>query len=186
MKTRWFLRVVFLVFCFVATERGFSGVVAERRVHVGLSAGIGLPKVPFSQFRAPVSVLGGGAINVRLLRRWVLQLDGYGLTTFSLGRVDEREGELRFNLAWASFDILTHLRGVVNGESFLMAGLGRYHLSQQFNADETVTNTMGINLGLVDWKYRRGWNSSLEIRWHLLFHPSSNPQVLTVTFGVMF
>ena len=177
--------ICFLFFCILAHQEISGSVLMKRRVRASFSAGLGLPKIPISHFRNPVSVLGGGSLNFRLSRKMALQFGGYGLYTFDLGTRSSHEGKLRFDLAWVSLDVLYHLSGVIRSESFVLAGLGDYHLSQQFYEDETVLNTMGLNVGLAYWKHWRRWSSVFEVRWHLLFRPSDNPQVLTLTFGML-
>ena len=186
MLQRRFLRGMgVLVFCFLIVQDVSHASVVSRRVHGGLSVGMGLPKIPLSRFRSPVSVTGGVSLSFRLMRRIGIQTGGYGLYTFNLGTRDGQDGELRFNLAWFSVDVLGHLGGVVKSESFVLVGLGGYHLSRQIEADETIQDTMGLNLGLAHWQHWLRWSSVLEVRWHLLFRPGDNPQVLTLTFGVL-
>ena len=185
MKRRiGFIRICLLLCCFL-TIQGYSQIPQSQRFHTGLSIGFGLPKMPFSHFRMPVSILGGGALNYRLSNKWCVQADGYGLYTFSLGTVTGREGKLRFNLAWVSLDLLRHFRGALQNENFILVGFGYYYLSQQFDDDEDILNTTGFSLGMVDWRHWKRWSMFTEIRWHLLFHPSPKPQVFTVTLGIL-
>lgn len=170
---------------FFLPGRGLSNSPIQK-TYLGVSIGFGLPKIPISRFRTPISVLGGGFLNYRLGTNMALQLNGYGLYTFSLGTVNAQSGELRFNLLWASMDLQRRLRGVIDEGSFLMAGVGGYRLSQQYDNDEDILNTMGLSIGLSQWKRLRRVTSIFEIRWHLLFHPSPKPQVVTVNFGIMF
>jgi len=174
-----------LCFCILADQKISGSPLIRGRAHAGLSVGFGLPKIPISPFRSPISVLGGGSLNFRLSRKIALQCDGFGLYTFDLGTGSSQGGKLRFNLTWISLDVLYHLRGLIRSESFVLAGLGGYHLSQQFDEDETILDTMGFNLGLVHWTHWRRWSGVFEVRWHLLFQPSDSPQVLTVTFGLL-
>lgn len=160
-------------------------VFAEKRIHSGCGAGFGLPKIPLSRYRSPVSITAGLFINYRILNRLAVQTDGGILTTFSLGTVDQTDSPLRYDQWWTSLSCLYRLRGAVRNESFVAAGGGLYHLSQQFDNDEDALYTAGMNLGIVNW-HRTGWGRSyLDVRWHLLFQPSPNPQVLTLTFGIM-
>lgn len=185
MKRRIVWMGIFVFFGFIKMERGNCEIPFPQRVHAGIAAGFGLPSNFYSRFRSPISVLGGGLLNYRVANAYVLQVDGYGLYTFNLGTIDGRGGELRFNLLWTSLDLLRSMKRAAKGESFVAGGVGAYHLSQQFDANETIVNTAGFQLGLVDWRQHARWRSVVEIRWHLLFRPTSNPQVLTVTFGVL-
>jgi hypothetical protein len=156
-----------------------------KRFHVSLSGGFGLPKIPFSHFRTPISVLGGTALNMRLFDNWLVQVDGYALYTFNMGTASGEGGELKFNVAWATFDLLRHLRGVYRHSNFILAGVGRYHLMQQFESQKDDLNTTGICLGLVDWRHWKRFSMVTEIRWHLLFDPSPQPQILSITLGIL-
>jgi len=156
-----------------------------RRFHVNLSGGFGLPKIPFSHFRTPISVLGGTGLNFRLFDNWLVQANGYALYTFNMGTAHGEGGELKFNVAWATFDILRRLRGVYRHSNFILAGVGQYHLMQQFESQEDNLNTTGICLGLVDWRHWTRFSMVTEIRWHLLFDPSPQPQILSITLGIL-
>lgn len=159
--------------------------LSAKTIWFGFSAGLGLPKIPISQFRAPVSVLGGGSATVRFIRKMALQINGYGLYTFNLGTVTNRNDKLRFDLAWVSTDLLRYIGGIISNESFVALGLGQYSLYRQYENDQDILKTMGLNIGWINWSYHNRWNSTLEVRWHLLFHPSDKPQILTITFGLL-
>ena len=183
-KRTWYIGACLLLTCFMNVD-GYSQVSRMRRFHTGISVGFGLPKMPYSHFRMPVSVEGGAALNFRFANKWLIQVDGYGLHTFNLGSASDLEGELRFDLAWVSFELMRSMRGFLRDENFIVAGIGRYHLSQQFDNDKDNLNTMGISLGVADWRHWQRWSMVSEIRWHLLFDPDPKPQVLTVTFGIL-
>jgi len=178
--------IVFLVVIICVTwitEK--NAVFAQRRpIHLGLSVGFGLPKIPFSIYRSPVSILGSTSLNVRLHRKFGIQLNGGALHTFSIGTLDSRKSELRFNLQWGSIDLFYHLRGYFRNESFIFAGMGAYHESRLIEDNEQILNTAGLNLGLVNWTHMRGWTAVFEVRWHLLFKPDDMPQVISLSFGV--
>ena len=154
-------------------------------VRFGASVGFGLPKIEISHFRTPVSLLGGVMLRVHLFGRFGIQVNGYGLYTISLGSVTEDKGKLRFNVSWVSSDLVYQLRGGLHRESFLSAGGGYYKLHQQF--DQRIENykTPGIGIGLLTCYHRRRLGTMLELRWHLLFEPKSNPQILTITYGIL-
>ncbi len=156
-----------------------------QRFHATLSGGFGLPKINYSDFRTPVSLLGGAGINLRVLNKWSLQADAYALTTYSLGTGSGRDLDIKFNLMWGSFAILRHLRGVYEHENFVLVSVGRYHISQTIAEREDDLNSMGISLGMVDWRHWERWSMVTEIRWHMLFEPTPKPQVLTITVGIL-
>ncbi len=185
ISKKWFMNGLCLFSIFVLYENVISQNIQMKPFHASFSAGLGLPKIPFAQFRAPVSVLGGASVNFRLVRKIALQIDGYSLHTFNLGTINNRNDELRFDLAWASVDLLRHIGGVISSESFIILGLGRYHLSRQYEDDQDMLSTTGLNIGFTHWIYQLNMNSILEIRWHLLFNPSDHPQVVSITFGLL-
>ena len=185
MKKRSTIVIIGLTFSMICFERGIAQIQDYKDFHASLSVGFGLPKVPFSHFRTPFSVLGGGAVNLRIIGRWHIQANGYGLHTFNLGTASGGDGELKFDVVWGSLDIFRQLRGVYRHSNFLLAGAGRYHLIQRFNDSRDDVNTMGICLGLVDWRHFKRWSMVTEIRWHLLFEPDPKPQILTVTLGIL-
>ncbi|MBN2030077.1 hypothetical protein JW824_07500 [bacterium] len=182
---KWSLIGVSLWLVFIFRGDGISQTISMKTIRFGISAGLGLPKIPIAQFRAPISVLGGGSVNIRFVRKMALQINGYGLHTFGLGTINNRNDQLRFDVVWVSADLLCHMGGIVSNESFVALGLGQYHLSRQYEDDRDNLNTIGLNIGWISWSYHTRWNSVLEIRWHLLFNPSDKPQVVTITFGLL-
>ena len=174
-----------LIFCFLLHTQGKAQASQSRRFHAIVTAGFGLPKIPYSHFRTPVSILGGGALNCRMFGRLYVQANAAALYTFNLGTATGNEGDLKFNLQWTSADLLYHVRGVIRTNNLILAGVGRYRLSQRFENEEDDINTTGLCLGLVNWRHWARWSMVTEVRWHLLFEPGSNPQVLTVTLGIL-
>lgn len=163
------------------------GLRAESRpLAWGLSAGIGLPKIPVSHYRTPISVLGSAMGHVSLIGRFGVQIDGNALTTFSLGSVNQAEGDLQFDLYWGSFALTYRVRGFMDNRSAILAGIGPYDLTQEFDQDREALRTTGVNLGFSNWTVGSAWRGIFEVRWHLLFEPSENPQMLTLTFGWLF
>jgi hypothetical protein len=175
--------VFFLIFISVFS----ATLLAEpmSRIHTGFAGGIGLPKIPISHFRNPISFLAGGMINVPVTAKWGLQIDGYGLTTVSLGTVNKTDGKLTFNLVWGSADLAYQIRGYLGSRSAILVGVGMYHLKQQFDQRKDTLNTLGLNIGISQWMKTRKVGGFFEVRWHLLFKPSDNPQVLTLTYGLL-
>ncbi len=167
------------------TVPAYSQLQEARRFHAGLHLGLGLPKIPVSQWRSPISVTGGINSSIRFSHRWAAQISGDGLYTINLGSIDSREGELRFDLFWVSCDLLILMRGGTKNEAFFTVGGGAFSLSQRFDREYTRTNTGGISLGLVNWTHHNRFSSVLEVKWILLFKPNPNPQIASITFGVM-
>ncbi|MBN2340883.1 MAG: hypothetical protein JXR45_05305 [Deltaproteobacteria bacterium] len=154
------------------------------RIHAGFAGGIGLPKIPISHFRNPISFLAGGMVNVPVTSKIGFQVDGYALTTVSLGTVNKSDGKLSFNLVWGSANLAYQIRGYMGSHSAVLAGLGLYHLKQQFDNRKDTLDTLGLNIGLSQWMKMRKIGGFFEVRWHLLFKPSDSPQVLTLTYGL--
>jgi hypothetical protein len=169
----------------IFSANSYSQNIQSKTFRFGISAGLGLPKIPIAQFRAPVSVLGGGMVNLRFMQKMALQINGYGLHTFSLGTINNRNDKLRFDVAWISADLQRHIGGIITNETFISLGLGQYMLSRQYENDVDDLNTIGLNVGWISWSYHGRWSSSLELRWHLLFNPSDKPQIVTITFGLL-
>ena len=155
----------------------------DQRFHAGATAGIGLPKIPVSQWRSPLSVAGTLFVNAKITPRFLVQLNGGGLYTFSLGSIDSRSGALRFNLIWGSLDLGIKLRSTMRNETFFIAGGGEFYLSQQFTT-ETEQYTQGLCLGLTHWTHSRTVSAVFELRWFFLFEPSPHPQVATLMLGI--
>jgi len=151
----------------------------------GITAGVGLPKMPLSTFRNPISIMGGGFVNYRMAHSFLLQVEGYGLYTFNFGTVDNSDGTLRYNMVWTSLTAMKGVQGPGRHETFIAVGVGGYHLNQQFNAKKDDINTAGINIGLINWWPMRRIPFVADFRWHLLFKPDPNPQVFMIHFGFL-
>ena len=185
MRKRQRIITILVLFSFFVVGLCHAQLSEWRRVHAGPQIGFGLPKIPFSEFRAPISVLGGGFVYCHLFHRFGIEASGYGLYTFNLGSPSGRTSELKFNLTWGSVDILYNVRRRLNNRSFIFAGLGQYYLDQQMNEDIENLTTTGLCLGIANWRYGKKIRLVNEIRWHLLFHPDPKPQILTVTLGLL-
>jgi hypothetical protein len=154
------------------------------RVGAGFAAGLGLPRIPIARFRSPVSIAGGVFMPVRLHQKLLMQGSGFGLYTFDLGTVDSQSGTLKFNLYGAAVDVGYNIRGAMRNETFIIAGAGLYRLSQQFDDIHDNVSTAGICFGLLNWLHRGRMSMIVDIRWHLLFNPSPNPQLATILLGI--
>jgi hypothetical protein len=172
---------------FIISALGVNSLTgAFRSVSLGVSAGIGFPKIPYSQFNTPVSVLGNGMVHFSFLGKWGIQADGNALTTFSLGKVNQAQGDLQFDVYWGSLALTYKMTGFMRNRSALIAGVGKYYLTQQISRGTEKIQTAGMNLGLSNWMIGPKWRGYFEVRWHLLFKPSENPQILTLTYGWLF
>ncbi|HHS12342.1 MAG TPA: porin family protein [bacterium] len=175
-----------ILYLCLLTSGSLAGEVRTRRFHAGLSAGFGLPRIPWGTFHTPLSVTTDAFVSMRIGDGWALGVDAGGLHTFNINAVTANKDKLRFNLIWVSSNALFRINRSLLVESFILAGAGVYRLDQALNEEGDTLNTPGINLGIVGWRYYRRWGTVLEIRWHFLFRPSSNPQVLTVSAGFLF
>lgn len=184
MRIKWIL-LPFILILLNGGHRAEAQDGTYRNMHFGIYAGLGLPRVPFSIYIPPISLAGGGMVNVRIAKRFMLQMDGFGLHTISLGTVTDQKKELRFNVYGMSLNALYPVKRGFASETFITIGIDRSHISQLFDDEEDVLTTTGLNLGLVYWRHHSRWNSLLQLRWHLYFQPSPNPQMLLITFGIL-
>ncbi|HDQ44982.1 MAG TPA: hypothetical protein ENN17_05705 [bacterium] len=155
------------------------------RPHFGFSAGLGLPKIPLSQFRTPVSFLASGMVYMPVYARMGIQMDGNALTTVSMGTVNRAEDDFKFDLIWASASLTYRMRGLMESRAALMAGFGVYRIDRRIDRRNDRLDTSGFTLGMSQWMKPGGRGGYFEIRWHLLFKPEDNPQVLTLTYGFL-
>jgi hypothetical protein len=153
--------------------------------HVGLSGGVGLPKVPYSGYRLPVSVLAGAFAQQPLTGKWMLRGEACGLTTIHFGTWNGSDLPLRFNLLWASADGCFRMSGFITSATWLEAGIGWYKLDQRFGDNTAKLGTAGFNVGILTQQTGFLNRTVFDIRWHLLFNPSPNPQVFTITLGFL-
>ncbi|MBN1895932.1 hypothetical protein JW906_15705 [bacterium] len=151
-----------------------------RRISAGVSAGIGMPKLALSEYHSPLSILSGLMIHVSPPGPLDLQINGFGLTTFSLGKVHGTGDDPRFDLAAVTLDVMKSVGGAWTRSSFILAGAGKYRVRQN-SGTETCT---GLQLGLVSGSRVGAMNAFFEVRWHLLLHSGPDPQVLTLTLGL--
>jgi hypothetical protein len=157
----------------------------EHSVRPSLAFGIGYPKIPLSQFRPPISVVSNAGIHWSPLNKWALEISGYGLKTYSLGTINGQDAALKFNAWWVGADVQYQLRGGFNSNNYVCMGLGRYHLNRVLDESKDNLTTSGFCLGYITHFSHIKHSSVLEVRWHLLFEPDDQPQVLTMTFGVL-
>ena len=91
-----------------------------------------------------------------------------------------------FNMIWGNLCLDYKLRASLHSESHVSTGIGYYNLYQQFDDDKDQVNTAGFTIGVITNRFGTKIISQFEVRWHLLFKPEPNPQVLTVKFGLVF
>ncbi len=152
----------------------------------GINIGIGLPKIPISHYRTPVSVCGGMVIYIGIASRFTFNVSGNALYTFNLGSVLEGKSTLKFNMIWGNVCLDYKLKESLHSESYISPGIGYYNLYQMFDDDINKVNTAGFTVGVITNRIGKKTISQFEVRWHLLFKPEPNPQVLTVKFGFVF
>lgn len=175
----------FLIFSLILFSQTLVLSQTGKPFEACVSAGIGLPKIPISQYRSPISLLAGVDVTAKLTQKIGIQAGGYGLTTISMGTVNNAEDNLNYDLMWTSMSLLYQLRGAMQDRSMLILGGGYYKLDQQFDLRRDKLTTAGFNLGLSHIMTHRKFSGKLEFRWHLLFKPSDNPQILTITYGIL-
>lgn len=155
------------------------------RFQAGFSAGFGFPQVPPSQFRLPFSIVGGGTLRFRVTDKMVLKTCASALTSYSLGTVNGGRGTLRFDLRFLTLSLARRWKGDFGSSAYYFAGLGNYRLDQQISENIQNRKTTGLHIGMEYLKAHASVDTFFELNWHLLFHPSSNPQVLLLSFGVI-
>lgn len=182
MTVRKSMIPIFLLLIFI---NSFS--FAEQKFEACISTGFGLPKIPVSQYRPPVSLLAGMDMSALLSNKIGLQAGAYALKTFSLGTVNDAPDLLIFDVYWASLALMYQLRGMMEDDrTALLIGGGYYNIDQRFKIRRDKLSTPGFNLGLSHVTRHKKYTGKFEIRWHLLFEPGDNPQWATVTYGFCF
>lgn len=158
--------------------------VQDRALSGGVQFGFGLPKAPY-RFRMPISVTGGVMLNYQLNDKIQFQSTANTLTSFDLGTIDGKDGDLKFDLNWVNLSGLYKVRGKFSVGSYLLLGAGYYQLNQKFDNSHDKLNTYGFVLGISNNQLSRKVKTVFDLKWHLLFEPSPQPQLLTVTFGIL-
>jgi hypothetical protein len=152
---------------------------------IGISGGIGFPKVSYANYRLPVSVLAGIHGQQPMGEKWMLRVETFGLTTINFGTWNGRNLPLKFNLFWASLNGCLRMSGYLGSAAWLTAGIGGYSLDQRFGEKTARVQTPGFNVGVSTQQSGMANRMLVDIRWHLLFRPSPNPQVFTITLGIL-
>ncbi len=184
----WMLQMkrwIFLLLSGLLVVSPSSGETILKRLYAGAAVGFGLPKLPPSQFYNPISITGTGMIRLQIHDKYVLKTDGAALTSFSIGTVNGRKGTLRFDLQYISLAIARRWKGEYGSAAYYFLGAGQYHLNQQINEKKDNLYTFGMNLGVEYVKKHTLLSTVFGLNWHLLFRPSSNPQVLMLSFGLL-
>ena len=124
-------------------------------------------------------------IRLQIHDKVVLKTDAAALTSFSIGSINGRKGTLRFDLQYVSLAVARRWKGDYGSAAYYFLGGGQYHLNQQINEKKDHLYTFGINLGVEYIKKHARLSTAFGLGWHLLFRPSSNPQVLMLSFGLL-
>ncbi len=173
--------VLFLCLVMAST---LSAAIGEKPLDSGVQFGFGMPKTPY-RYRMPFSVTCGLLLNYHLSEKIKFQADANTLTTFNLGTVDGNDSDLKFNLNWIGFSGMYKVRGKFSAGSYISLGMGYYQLNQQFDNNTDKLNTYGISLGISNGNALRKIKTVMDIKWHLLFEPGPQPQLLTITIGFL-
>jgi len=180
-------RAVCLVSVIVLLAAGNSVLLSQESkpsiFSAGLYAGIGLPKVSYSVYRPPFSLTAGLHVFLKTSGRTAVRACVNYLYTIDLGTITDDEYDLAFTAAWVSAEAMYMLRGRMFDQSFVSLGVAKYSLMRDLQGTKSETAPAGVNLGLFQINHRGKWNSTVDVRWHLLFNPDSNSQMLTITFG---
>ena len=175
-----------IIICIVFSTILLNASPSENRtIHPNLSFGIAYPQIPLSQFRPPIGVTGNLGMQWRFLNKWAFHVSGSGLKTFNFGTVTSKKATLKFNVLWISADLKYAINDNFQKVSFVSAGTGYYHLNRQLDRDMDEVTTPGLCLGFSHNTSHRKHSTIFEIRWHLLFKPEDNPQILTITYGFL-
>lgn len=155
-------------------------------VQLGVKAGLGLPKVPFSIYYPPLSLSGGVTSRFRLSRRFSAALDAAALYTINFGTVTGKKRDLTFNLYWAGVTAMYALQHSLFEEQFFAAGFNRYFLEREIDNERLSISSPGISIGLYRVLHTETHSSSLDISWHLLFGSDPGAQFLLISFAWFF
>ncbi|MBN1780032.1 hypothetical protein JW948_02830 [bacterium] len=181
------IRILFLCVLLGAALAAARGPGPEKTfpLDMNISAGIGYPQIPLSQFRPPIGVTGNVGVQWRIAGRWAVHTSVNAMKTFSLGTVTGNKATLRYNLQWAGGHILYAVGNEYIKTNYVAVGAGYYALDRQLDRNIDNVDTPGINLGFISHTGGLKARTQFELRWHLLFEPGDNPQVLTMTFGIL-
>jgi len=186
MKTTKYLLPIFVLLSVIHGNAQPEGLPSrDRTLHTNLSLGIAYPQIPLSQFRPPIGITGSAGMQWRLHNKWALHSAVNGLKTFSFGTVTGAKATLKFDVIWISLNMQYVVSNNFESVNFFAFGTGWYRLNRQLDRDIDENSTPGLSLGFVNNTVHRKHSSILELRWHLLFQPDDNPQVLTITYGIL-
>lgn len=180
------VRILTGLFIILMTASGGKAAFnTERPVYFTIGAGIGYPQIRLSQFRTPIAVTATTGAQWRLTNKWALSGSVNALRTFSLGTITGEKATLKFNTIWGSLNLEYRISGNYRSASFLSVGSGYYHLDRQIDREIDRLKTPGFSLGLVTHTALINRATSLRMTWHLLFRPDDQPQILTLTLGIL-
>jgi hypothetical protein len=161
------------------------GRILPEPVGLAASGGFGLPQIPTSRYRGALSILGNGSVRIRLHPRWMLKTEASALTSFSLGTTHDGQGRFQYDTQSATVSPMWAWKRSDRTPSYFYGGWGRYHFIQQIDAQRVDISTSGIRLGAEFHRTHRWCTTFTDLSWHMLFEPSENPQILTVSFGII-
>ena len=174
-----------LLIILMAASVGQAAFQAESPVHFAIGAGIGYPQIRLSQFRTPIAVTATMGIHWRIMNKWALSGSANALRSFSLGTITGEKATLKFNTIWGSLNLEYMIGGNYHRASFISVGSGFYHLDRQIDREIDQVKTPGLSLGLVTHTALIKRATALRMTWHLLFRPDDQPQILTLTLGIL-
>ncbi|MBN2103727.1 hypothetical protein JW835_06780 [bacterium] len=165
---------------------GLNGMNTDNKtIQANLSLGLAYPQIPLSQFRPPIGITGTIGLGWRFHDKWAFCGNGNALKTFSLGTITGKNATLKFDAFWFAGNVQYTLTNDFHKKNILSLGMGGYKLNRQLDDDIDNVKTPGIGLGFINHTHHEKFRGIFEIKWHLLFKPEDNPQILTVTYGIL-
>jgi hypothetical protein len=108
------------------------------------------------------------------------------LTSFNTGTVNGRSGTMKYDLQYAVFAAGREIKSFRDDSALLFLGAGWYRVNKQIDQSVEDRETRGVNIGIEFLHNRPAFDTFYALNWHLLLEPGSNPQLLTLTFGLLF
>jgi hypothetical protein len=158
---------------------------ADFPLHIDCLIGLAYPQIPLSEFRPPIGITGQIRLVLQLHPKWMVAAGFHGMKTYSLGTVTGRDIPFKFNMTWGSLSIDYRMGGDFGKLNYISAGPGLYSLNRRFDFQKDHVDTPGLHIGYVNRSPHPKFGTVFDIRWHVLFEPNDNPQVLTMTFGII-
>jgi hypothetical protein len=179
-------RGIFLILACLLCAGSAHALGYSDRIQLGASAGIGFPQIPMSRFRTPVSILGTATFRLIPAGKTRVRMDASALTSFKTGTVNGQNGTMKYDMRYATLCAGREFRKQHDASTVVFLGLGMYRIDKQIDRTVEKYDTRGLNAGAEFLNLRRSARTFFDLNWHLLFKPGSNPQILTMTFGILF